>query len=40
MKRYQVAVIGGGAAGLFLAASITTKYGEVLLLERGERVGK
>lgn len=40
MKRYQVAIIGGGAAGLFLAASLKTQYGEVLLLERGERLGK
>ncbi len=40
MKHYSTVIIGGGAAGLFLAANATTKYGNVLLLERGERVGK
>ena len=40
MKHYSTVIIGGGAAGLFLAANATTKYGKVLLLERGERVGK
>ena len=40
MKHYSTVIIGGGAAGLFLAANATTEYGKVLLLERGERVGK
>ncbi len=36
----QTAIIGGGAAGLFLAASLSTKYGAIALFERGERVGR
>ena len=40
MGNYQTIIIGGGAAGLFAAANATTEYGKVLLLERGERVGK
>lgn len=40
MERFSTIIIGGGAAGLFLAANVTTEYGKVLLLERGERVGK
>ncbi|MBQ8229221.1 MAG: aminoacetone oxidase family FAD-binding enzyme [Clostridia bacterium] len=41
METYKVIIIGGGAAGLFLA-NILTEYGEkdLLVLERGERVGK
>ena len=37
-KAYRVAVVGGGAAGLFFAA----KYGDAdtLLLEKGDRVGR
>ncbi len=40
MEHYSTIIIGGGAAGLFCAANVTTEYGSVLLLERGERVGK
>lgn len=40
MKRYSLVIIGGGAAGLFLAANVATEYGPVLLIERGERLGK
>lgn len=40
MKHYTTAIIGGGAAGLFLAANVTTEYGKTVLLERGERVGR
>ena len=37
---YNTIIIGGGAAGLFCAASLQTECGKVLLLERGERLGK
>lgn len=37
MKKATTAIIGGGASGLFCAASLR---GDVLLLERGERVGR
>ena len=40
MEHYSTIIIGGGAAGLFCAANVITEYGSVLLLERGERVGK
>ena len=40
MEQFSTVIIGGGAAGLFLAANVTTEYGKVLLLERGERLGK
>lgn len=40
MKHYSTIIIGGGAAGLFFAANASTEYGNILLLERGERVGK
>ena len=38
--KYNIVIIGGGAAGLFFASSVKTEYGKVLLLERGERLGK
>lgn len=38
--KYDIVIIGGGAAGLFLASSVKTEYERVLLLERGERLGK
>ena len=40
MEKFSTIIIGGGAAGLFFAANVTTEYGKVLLLERGERVGR
>lgn len=40
MENVQTIIIGGGAAGLFAAANVKTEYGKVLLLERGDRVGK
>jgi len=40
MEQFSTIIIGGGASGLFLAANVTTEYGRVLLLERGERLGK
>lgn len=39
MKTYTIAIIGGGASGLFLATSIKNA-GEIVLFERGERVGR
>ena len=39
MKRFTTTIIGGGAAGLFTAARLSTSQ-DVLLLERGERLGK
>ena len=39
MKTYTIAIIGGGASGLFLATSIKNT-GEIVLFERGERVGR
>ena len=39
MKRFTTTIIGGGAAGLFAAARLSTSQ-DVLLLERGERLGK
>ena len=40
MKNYSTVIIGGGAAGLFFAANASMEHGKVLLLERGERLGK
>lgn len=40
MEKINVAIIGGGAAGLFAAASLHRDVGKVVLLERGERVGR
>ncbi|MBQ7879236.1 MAG: NAD(P)/FAD-dependent oxidoreductase, partial [Clostridia bacterium] len=34
---YTTAIVGGGAAGLFLAVQL---QGKTVLLERGERVGR
>lgn len=39
MKNIKTAIIGGGAAGLFLATSLPHPHG-VTLFERGERVGR
>ena len=44
-KTYKVAIIGGGAAGLFCAAELLSgkdagRGEDVLILERNERVGK
>ena len=42
MKRtnFTTAIIGGGAAGLMLACSLSQKQGKIALFERGERVGR
>ncbi len=40
MDRYKLAIIGGGAAGLFLASALSAQYGKVAVLEKGERVGR
>ncbi len=40
MKKITTAIIGGGASGLFCAALLNTKNSSVLILERGERLGK
>ncbi len=39
MEKIDIAIIGGGAAGLFLANALAQRNG-VVLLERGERLGK
>lgn len=39
MKKTHTAIIGGGAAGLFLASALP-EHTDTLLLERGERVGR
>ena len=39
MKTYSIAIIGGGASGLFLATSIKNAE-STILFERGERVGR
>ena len=39
MEKITTAIIGGGAAGLFLATNLTTAQ-NVALFERGERVGR
>ena len=39
MEKITTAIIGGGAAGLFLATNLTTTQ-NVALFERGERVGR
>ena len=38
--KIKTAIIGGGASGLILAASLTQKGEDVLVLERNDRVGK
>ena len=40
MRRYDMAVIGGGASGCCLAAELGDAGMSVLLLERGERLGR
>ncbi|MFU2083162.1 NAD(P)/FAD-dependent oxidoreductase [Gallibacterium anatis] len=40
MKRYDVIIIGAGAAGLFCAAQIGKKGRSVLLLDNGKKVGR
>ena len=39
MERFTTAIIGGGAAGLFLAASLNHQA-NVIVFERGDRVGR
>ena len=39
MERTEIAIIGGGASGLFLAAALSGRK-KTLVFERGERVGK
>jgi hypothetical protein len=39
MDNFQTIIIGGGAAGMFAATALSTKS-PVLLLERGERLGR
>ena len=40
MKNFQTIIIGGGAAGLTLAATLGKTQNNVLVLERNDRVGK
>ncbi len=40
MEKYKVIIIGGGAVGLTCAASLHIAGKDVLLLERGERLGR
>ncbi|MDE6700897.1 MAG: NAD(P)/FAD-dependent oxidoreductase, partial [Acetatifactor sp.] len=40
MKRMQIGVIGGGAAGMTAAITAAGEGATVTLLEGGERVGK
>jgi predicted flavoprotein YhiN len=39
MKRVDIAIIGGGASGLFLANALKAKQ-NVVLFERGDRLGR
>ncbi len=39
MKKFTIAIIGGGASGLFLAASLDLQT-NIALFERGERLGR
>ena len=39
MERIKVAIIGGGASGLFLATALQNNE-KTVLLERGDRVGR
>ncbi len=38
--QYKIAIVGGGASGLFLASVLRANGGEIALLERGERLGR
>ena len=38
-RKIGTAIIGGGAAGMFCAASLSAEH-DVLILERGERLGR
>lgn len=40
MKRYGLAIVGGGASGLYLAALLANKNISVAVIESGERVGR
>ncbi len=40
MEKVKTAIIGGGAAGLFSAASLSSGNGKIILFERGERLGR
>lgn len=40
MKRMQIGIIGGGAAGMMAAITAAGQGAEVTILERGERMGK
>lgn len=40
MRKYDVAVVGGGASGILAALSASEKKAKVILLERNPRVGK
>lgn len=40
MKRMNTAIIGGGASGLFLGASLPQENGRTVLFERNDRLGK
>ena len=39
-KIYEAAIVGGGAAGLMLAATLCTTQSNIAIFERGERVGR
>ncbi|MBQ8658709.1 MAG: aminoacetone oxidase family FAD-binding enzyme [Clostridia bacterium] len=40
MEKVRTAIIGGGAAGLFAAASLPNGCGKIILFERGDRLGR
>ena len=40
MEKFKVTIIGGGAVGLTLAAALSIAGKDILLLERGERLGR
>ena len=37
---FTIAIVGGGASGLFLATALSPDHGGIALFERGERVGR
>ncbi len=39
-RKFKTAIIGGGASGLFLAASLSQTERDIAVFERGERVGR